>query len=406
MAKLPAAIVLGIDTPIGLTVVRELGSRGVPVHGIGSKEYAIGRYSRWLSSFSVRPKSVAVSDWLPDIIRKYQASAVLAIGEKDLLALSALPPVLEGCRILTPRRDALDIVLSKSRTMEIAARLGIDTPASWQPEADQNFAGMANRLTFPVVLKWANPPALADSLSKAGIALQKSEYADTAGQLLDVLARYAPVKAWPLVQQYCAGAGFGQMLHMAGGKATLRFQHQRLHEWPPEGGVSTYCKSLPLDQHQEQMRKSEALLAAIGWEGPAMIEYRYDAKAGRYWLMEINGRFWGSLPLAWHCGAHFAWEQYRHAVLGGKQTPPPRIKMRRVRFMVPESRRLASILLARRKIMDRTFQTTPVRDLLGFFASFLDPRMRYYVFTFSDPLPFFADMATIIRRLLRREKSL
>src|SRR5690606_28748671 len=110
--------------------------------------------------------------------------------------------------------------------------------------------------------------------------------------------------------------------------ATLCFQHERLHEWPPEGGVSTLCRSVPLERHQEQMAKSVALLVSLGWSGPAMVEYRYDPGRGRYVLMEINGRFWGSQPLAYHCGAHFAWEGYRRAVLGATDDARPARRQR------------------------------------------------------------------------------
>jgi NAD(P)-dependent dehydrogenase (short-subunit alcohol dehydrogenase family) len=54
MSVLPRAIVLGVDTPIGLTVVRELGRHGVPVHAIGRKSGAIGGASRYCESFSIR----------------------------------------------------------------------------------------------------------------------------------------------------------------------------------------------------------------------------------------------------------------------------------------------------------------------------------------------------------------
>ena len=36
-----------------------------------------------------------------------------------------------------------------------------------------------------------------------------------------------------------------------------------------------------------------------------MVEYRHDPLSGQYWLMEVNGRFWGSLPLATAAGADF-----------------------------------------------------------------------------------------------------
>jgi protein-tyrosine-phosphatase len=36
-----------------------------------------------------------------------------------------------------------------------------------------------------------------------------------------------------------------------------------------------------------------------------MVEFRVDPETGRFWLMEINGRFWGSLPLAIFAGVDF-----------------------------------------------------------------------------------------------------
>ena len=36
-----------------------------------------------------------------------------------------------------------------------------------------------------------------------------------------------------------------------------------------------------------------------------MMEYRWDARTNRYYLMEMNGRFWGSLHLALYAGVDF-----------------------------------------------------------------------------------------------------
>ena len=52
------------------------------------------------------------------------------------------------------------------------------------------------------------------------------------------------------------------------------------------------------------------LLAAAGWIGVAMIEFRV-ADDGTPYLMEVNGRFWGSLQLAIDCGLDFPWLLYQ-----------------------------------------------------------------------------------------------
>lgn len=398
MTKLPAAIVLGVDTPIGLTIMRELGDRGVPVHAVGRSDRAIGRASRYCTSFFRRPSEAELADWLPQIIATTKAAALLAVSESDLVTLAALPPVIDGCQILSPRASPLNLVLDKRQTLDRAAKLGFDVPATWVPKADEDFERRAGGLTYPVVLKWADPTHITPLLERHLIPFAKAEFAASASELLGILARYRPLAAWPLVQSYCPGVGLGQMLFMAHGQGILKFQHRRLHEWPPEGGVSTLCCAEPLHRHAKQMQCSEDLLAAIGWEGPAMVEYRYDTSNDRYWLMEINGRFWGSLPLAWHCGAHFAWEAYRRAVSPqSEQAPLPRSNLQ-ARYMIPETRRLLGMLRGGRGIADPFFKSQPWRDLARYVFGFLDPRMRYYIFSWRDPAPFFADLFAVLAK--------
>ena len=394
------AIVLGVDTPIGLTVVRELGNHGIPVHAVGRTANAIGRASKWTASFSVRPQGALV-DWLPALIRETGAEALLAISEDDLIALADMAPVIDGCKILTPRRATLKIVLDKAATLERAKAFGIDTPESWQAVVGDDIAIHAATLTYPLVLKWADPPAILPRLAEHNIAFVKAEHVTDAATLTAALARYDALSTYPLAQSYCAGTGLGQMFHMKNGAATLSFQHRRIHEWPPEGGVSTVCATVPLDQHAEQRAKSEALLASIGWEGPAMVEYRYDARADKYLLMEINGRFWGSLPLARHAGAEFAWETYAQAM--GIETGQPEIRERHARYTIPETRRLIRVFFGAHAIADRQFKATPLRDLISYVGDFLDPGMRYFVWDLHDRRPFWADIKGVFRKLVRRE---
>lgn len=394
------AIVLGSDTPIGLTVIRELGMNGVTVHAIGRMRRSIGGASRYASSEHVRPAG-PIAAWLPGMIAEIGARALLAVSEDDLIALAQLPPVVEGCRILTPRAAPLATALDKSSTLAEAAALGFDVPDSWQPQRSDDFAARSAALEYPVVLKWADPPSVVAILESQGLEFRKTEFATSADALIDILHRYDALGRWPLVQLYCTGTGIGQMLHMADGRATLVFQHRRLHEWPPEGGVSTLCAAEPLDRHGEQMAKSESLLRRIGWEGPAMVEYRFDPLEGRYWLMEINGRFWGSLPLASACGARFAWELYRRDVLGETSPlPAPRSDLK-ARYMIPETRRLLRVVGNRHAIRDPAYRARPWRDFADYVTGFVSPRTRYYVWRLGDPGPMLRDGANIIAKVAR-----
>lgn len=398
----PPVILLGLENAISLTVLRELGEHGVPVHGVTRNMESVGAASRHCTHLHLRP-SGAIADWLPALIASTGASALFAISESDLLQLGAMPAMIGSCRLLVPRAARLARVIDKFQTLDIARSAGLRVPQTWQPREGEDFAAHIAAMHYPLVAKWANPPEVIPILEQAGLIWEKTAYIHNADELSALLDRFAPIGRWPLIQQYCRGVGLGQMLHMRDGQATLRFQHRRLHEWPPEGGVSTLCRAEPAEAHAAQMALSEKLLHALDWEGPAMVEYRYDAQTGDYWLMEVNGRFWGSLPLAWHSGAYFAWESYRRAILGqGNPAPAPRDTLR-ARYMVPETKRLLRVLLQPRRIADPFFQRRPALDLIAYLFSFLDPRARYYVFSRSDLRPVLRDLMQMAKKAWHRE---
>ena len=108
--------------------------------------------------------------------------------------------------------------------------------------------------------------------------------------------------AYPLlVQQRVVGPGVGIFLLVWHGQTLATFAHRRIREKPPAGGVSVYREGIAADP--ELVRRSRALLDAFGWCGVAMVEYKIDARTSTPYLMEVNGRFWGSLQLAIDSGS-------------------------------------------------------------------------------------------------------
>lgn len=384
--------VIGPDSPIGLTVVRELGEHGLPVLALSSKADCLARHSRHTTAFD--KLGAPLAQCLPAIVARHDPIAVLAISEHHLVELALLKGKLGDTKVLCPDPDKLARVLDKRHTLEIAQSIGMDVPQSWQPLASEDRAAQATGFAYPVAIKWADPGEVAPLLEALGLVLEKVEYAASPEVLLAILSRYDALGLYPLVQEWCPGEGLGQMLHMVDGRVTLTFQHRRLREWPPTGGVSSFCEAIDPALHAAQMEKSGELLRAIGWQGPAMVEYRHDPATGRYRLMEINGRFWGSIPLAHHCGAHFAWEQLRCEALGqegGEMRRPYR--NRRARYAIPDAKHFNAVL--------RDGSLPLLRRIgfgLRFFADFLDPRVRYYVWSWRDPKPMLADLAGIRRR--------
>jgi predicted ATP-grasp superfamily ATP-dependent carboligase len=113
-----------------------------------------------------------------------------------------------------------------------------------------------------------------------------------------------PAAAFPvLLQRHVSGVGEGFFALRWGGRMVATFAHRRLREKPPSGGVSVYRESIPLEAGLAG--PGARLLEMLDWNGVAMIECKREESTGRQVIMEINGRFWGSLQLAIDAGVDF-----------------------------------------------------------------------------------------------------
>jgi predicted ATP-grasp superfamily ATP-dependent carboligase len=395
------AVVLGIDTPIGLTVVRDLGSHGVPVYGIARSPTALGMHSRFLRRGLVRPGTPdGLIDQIVALGQELGQACLFVISEGDIAFVNRHRDRLGNFKCLFADTPRLESVLDKAQTYVAADKVGIRTPRTAIINRMEQAEALRTTLRFPVVLKWANPHDAARLLAPFKVTPEKTHYCQTPDELIDYLRRFEPAGTYPLIQEYVAGNGLGQFVLMKDGQAHYTFQHYREHEWPPEGGSSSLCESIPADQHRELMAKSIALLRELGWEGVAMVEYRYDPATGEAALMEINGRFWGSLPLAYHAGANFPYLYYRLFGLGLPVDHPPYRAGVRCRYMVPETKRLARVLFAPHKIPDRKVSFKRVPELLGYLADFVRPHSRYFVFDRRDPQPFLHDLGQMLGKVV------
>jgi predicted ATP-grasp superfamily ATP-dependent carboligase len=387
------AVVLGIDTPIGLTIIRDLGSRGVKVYGIGRDADALGGASRYLHQGLLRASGeVALVEQLIDLSAHLGPACLFAISESDIAMLNRHRNRLASYTLMFADEVRMNSVVNKEQTYAAAAKVGVRVPRTVQVSSVAEAKALCETLHFPLVLKWANPNDVVRSLSSANLALDKTHYCYSPNELMAYLRPYESAGIYPLIQEYCAGYGLGQFILMHAGKAHFVFQHRRVHEWPPEGGFSSLCESLPLESHEVLMSQSIALLRELKWEGIAMVEYRHDPATGESALMEINGRFWGSLPLAYHAGAAFPWLSYK---LLGMKYPVTQQRYRsgiRCRFMIPETKRLARILFRQNDIVDKNVTFRRIPELLEYLVDFVRPQTRYYVFQWKDPAPFFRDM--------------
>jgi predicted ATP-grasp superfamily ATP-dependent carboligase len=166
--------------------------------------------------------------------------------------------------------------------------------------SDGEVGGVIERMkTFPVVVK----PACSLVKHNGGWRKTAVQYANSEEDLRALYDRHEYLGRRSLIQNRVLGEGQGIFVLMKDGTPQAMFAHRRLREKPPSGGVSVLRESIPLEK--TLVDPALRLLEHVRWHGVAMVEFKVDHVTRRPLLMEVNGRFWGSLQLAIDAGMNF-----------------------------------------------------------------------------------------------------
>jgi predicted ATP-grasp superfamily ATP-dependent carboligase len=313
------------DERSALAVVRSLGRAGHTVV-VGARRFAsLSGASRFASARVELPDPLVAPDAFADVtgaaVRAHGCDVVLPVTDASVLALLTQPDAVAPARMPLPPLDRFRRVSDKAAVGAAAAAIGIRVPRQVRSDTRDEIRGLsaARQLVPPLVLKPARSVAGGEAgRTKHGV-VHAADW-PTAARLASSL----PDGAFPLlIQERIVGPGTGIFLLVWGGRLVAAFAHRRVREKPPAGGVSVVCESVALDL--ELLARSEALLRCFDWSGVAMIEYKRDAATAEAVLMEINGRFWGSLQLAVDAGVDFP-RLLLECALGG--TPAPAVDYR------------------------------------------------------------------------------
>lgn len=132
----------------------------------------------------------------------------------------------------------------------------------------------------------------------------------------------------PLLQERVAGR-LGALIGLfVDGRLVSRVQQETSGTWPTPSGVS--CRAQTVEVDEELTDRAAWLLTALGWSGLVELQYLRD-DAGRRWLIDLNGRFYGSMALANAAGTNLADSWARQAL--GRRPPPLRDGRAGVRFL-------------------------------------------------------------------------
>jgi predicted ATP-grasp superfamily ATP-dependent carboligase len=296
--------VLVIDTDRGsaIAVIRSLGRRGWRVIAADSNPRSLGFRSRYVDQHFVYPDPSRMPNEFVDLIfqktSELNVKLVIPITDQVIYPIAHVRHRFDGlCQLAIGEASALEQVKDKSKTLKLAERLDIPVPTSRVVNTVEEARVAMESLSWPVVIK----PTISQNFrpNEGTIETGSVCYANDLDALESRMQEFEG-RHKILLQTYCPGIGYGVELLAYKGKPLAAFQHKRLAEIPLTGGASAWRESVALDPQLFDYAKR--MVSALGWTGLIMVEFKVGNDVR---LMEINGRVWGSLPLAVQSGMDF-----------------------------------------------------------------------------------------------------
>lgn len=240
------------------------------------------KYSRLVSKVYTYAGYEETVEGVRRVAEQERIDLIMPYDEVEILTVSSLRHELERIAPVVPLTDPemMSIAIDKSRLFRFLTSRGVDVmPRSMAPEGRPLNVQDAEGLTFPLLLKpgrnsfgrgivsFDDPDALEQHLSAS----------DTTGSSL---------------QEYIRGSDVTCNIVARRGVVVMHTIQESPIKLP---GNYSRNDDLTFKEDDEVLGIVSRIVAELEWEGVACFDLRRRATDGKVYLLEINGRFWGSL---------------------------------------------------------------------------------------------------------------
>jgi len=379
-AATPGAVVIGMDSITGLQTARILAARGIPVTGIAANSSHPACRTTVCERIVTAPTSgEGLVRCLADLAATFTTPPVLfPCTDLSVLAVSRHRTELAShYRFVMPEADAIELLLDKARFQEYAASNGLPVARAAVLSTRADAERAAQELRFPCVLK----PAVK---TPSWLAQTKAKVFRVDGPA-ELLQRYDECHGWTdqlIAQEWIDGSDTAHVTCNAyfdrTGAPYTTFVSQKLRQWPLEGGVGCFSQEC---RNDEVLEETIRLFRSVGHRGLAYLEMKFDARLGRYLIIEPNvGRPTGRSAAADAAGVDLLYAQYCDA-LGRELPAPPQQAYAGTKW-----------IYIRQDLQSAIAQWRQGRLTILDWARSLRGVRKSAVFSWRDPWPFLADV--------------
>jgi predicted ATP-grasp superfamily ATP-dependent carboligase len=279
----------------GLGAARSLGRLGVAAWGVHSRGDAPGlasRYWRGTAIWDVAAPADETLGFLRALGARIGRPAVLlpTTDAAALLIAAHAAALAERFLFATAPIGLVRGLVDKRRLQQLLATAGLPAPRTAFPADADGVRRFAREIGGPIVAKEADPRV-------PGVSW-KAVVTDADALLADAEAARILGLGNLMLQEYVAGGDDASWMFDgyfdAHSVPRAAFVGRKLRQYPPGAGVA----SLAVCARNEEVEATVVpFLRGLGYRGMVDVDLRYDARDGRYKILDVNPRLGAAFRL-------------------------------------------------------------------------------------------------------------
>ncbi|MFW6003076.1 MAG: carboxylate--amine ligase [Halanaeroarchaeum sp.] len=387
----PAIVVPAVGAASSTAVLRSLGRRGVHTIAVSERQNPPAFASKYCDeAVRVPDPSVdlrAYRDALFSLAKRESVETIVPMREADVYTLAKYRDrFAEYVTPLWPSLDQLTAVQDRKRLFDVAADIGVPMPETTMLGAVSDWDGAQIVKSRYAILTADHE----DSVSTRGtVPLPKTMFLESGEPPSRDEIRSA-MHHDPIVQEYVPGTEYTFRGVFDHGEPVATTLKELVRGIKYSRGPSICHRAASVPDLEAQGLK---LLDHLDWHGLASVGFIRDEETGDAKLMEVNPRFWASLPMDVHAGVDHPYYFWSLATGDGGRIEPKCAVGTTSHLLRGELVHLHSVLTEEYPLVERPSVPGTVWDILT--SLYEHPRFDYL--TLDDPGPFVRDSLNAVR---------
>lgn len=387
----PGAVILGAS-PNGLSFVRSIGRRGIPVVVLEGPKPLPALHSRWAFGLLLPDPVDDEARWMEVLLAIGGAAptppVLIPTGDAHVLLVSRRRGELEqSFRFVLPDAEVLEKLPNKSEQYRLAAESAVPIPKTLYPASEREAEEAGREVGYPCIVK----PHYAHlwKRRKEGKLVEAGD----AAELLRAYRGAAEIGQAVMVQELIPGgddALYGLLAYYDRESRPLcLFTKRKLRQYPIGYGDGSLQVTLRVPEVEEL---GDRFFRSMRYRGLGSVEFKKDERTGEFKLIEVNPRSVSGQGMTTAAGMDIPYLAYLD--IGRVERVEPTDRFREGVYFVNERWDVQSFLQYRKA------GRLTLRRWLG---GFIGKKIAFAFFSWRDPGPAAALWGRVLLNRLRRQ---